>query len=241
MISLATKIARRLRRHLLRVVLRVHSASDHFYIDGFHDTPVIVDLGAGKGAFSTQLSRVYPNSRMILVEPDPSLAHGLASVFSDYPNIHILNAAITNRLGSHTTFYLSKDWHFNSIYKHISELGELRHEGTVIDVQAITLKDLYSRFDLKNIDLLKIDIEGAELEVLDNFSTQDFERICQISVEFHDFADSSFRNRTERCIKLLKQFGYSFIHEGIDFLHGSPYFNCLFYDRGRLAKHTPGK
>jgi hypothetical protein len=136
---------------------------------------------------------------------------------------------------------LSRDWQFNSIYKQISELGQLRHDGPVIDVKAIAMEDLYSRFDLRNIDLLKIDIEGAELEVLNTFSKKDFERICQISVEFHDFADSSFRRRTELCIKLLRHLGYSFIHEGIDLLNGSPYFNCLFYDKDRLAKYTPRK
>lgn len=239
MINLPIKIGRRLKRHVLKAALGLHSASDHFYIDAFSNPPVIVDLGAGKGTFSSELLRLYPNCTMILVEPDPSLVHALTTSFADNANIYVLNAAIANRLHNYTRLYLSKDWQFNSIYKHISELGESRNEDTGIDVQAITLKDLYSRFDIKSIDLLKMDIEGAEFEVFDSFSTEDFERICQISVEFHDFADSSFRKRTELCIRLLKHLGYSFIHEGVDIFNGSPYFNCLFYDKNRLAKHTP--
>ena len=56
-------------------------------------------------------------------------------------------------------------------------------------------------------------------------------------MEFHDFLDSSQRSRTEECVKRLEALGYGFISKGTSYLHGTPHYNCLFYD-GKYLKVT---
>ena len=78
-------------------------------------------------------------------------------------------------------------------------------------------------------DLLKVDIEGAEWDLFDSLSDEDFAKIGQITVEFHDFVFPSMRERSEKIIKRLKDMGFSFISKEKHWHHGTPYGDCLFY------------
>ncbi len=212
--------------------LGIHDLDEHYIIDGFENSPVVVDLGAGKGEFPERILEKYPSSRIILVEPDPALIRELTKKFEKQENVEILEgAAVGNEENNYRKFYLNKNYGTNSLHKSLFPEKDIQSE---ISVRMVTLEDIFSLFHLEKIDLLKIDIEGEEWNILENFSKHDFERIQQISVEFHDFMDPSLRQRSERCIKLLKDLGYSFIHRGIRYMRGSPYYNCLFYDRKRL-------
>jgi FkbM family methyltransferase len=218
-------------RKIIEAAFGIYALEDHFMINGFEKFPVVVDLGAGNGEFPKRILEKYPSSRIILVEPDPSLFRELTKKFEKQDNVEILEAAVGNEENNYGKFYLSKNLVGNSLHK--SLIAEKDIQGD-ITVRIVTLEDIFSLFHLEKIDLLKVDIEGEEWNVFENFSKHDFERIQQISVEFHDFLDPSMRERSERCIKLLKEFGYTFIHRGTKYMYGTPYYNCLFYDRKRL-------
>jgi hypothetical protein len=49
------------------------------------------------------------------------------------------------------------------------------------------LKDLLDHLQLPRIDLLKADIEGAEISMLTACPDEVLGRIAQIGIEFHDF------------------------------------------------------
>jgi hypothetical protein len=57
---------------------------------------------------------------------------------------------------------------------------------------------------------LKLDIEGAELELLPTFTASD--NIAQISVEFHDFMFPEQRERVLQVIKDIKSAGFKVIN-----------------------------
>jgi FkbM family methyltransferase len=216
---------------IIEATLGIYPFDDHFMINDFEKSPVIVDLGAGKGEFTERILEKYPSSRIILVEPNPSMFRELTKKFEKQNNVEILEAAVGNEENNYCKFYLSKNWMANSLNKSLIAEKDIQGE---ITVRIVTLEDVFSLFHLEKIDLLKVDIEGEEWNVFENFSKHDFERIQQISVEFHDFLGPSLRERSERCIKLLKEFGYTFIHSGTKYMYGTPYYNCLFYDRKRL-------
>jgi FkbM family methyltransferase len=152
--------------------------------------------------------------------------------------VEILEAAVGNKTISNRKFYLSKNWHENSLHRSliVEKVGQ-----SEITVRMVTLEDIFSLYHLEKIDLLKVDIEGEEWNLFEKFSKHDFERIYQISVEFHDFLDPSLRRRTERSIKILKELGYSFIYAGTGYMYGTPFFNCLFYNKKRLDWTTLAK
>ena len=81
-----------------------------------------------------------------------------------------------------------------------------------IEVSTITIKTIIEKYNLENIPLLKIDIEGAEIEVIENILTNNI-KPKQICVEFDEL--NKFNNQgKKRFIKttdLLRDSGYQFV------------------------------
>lgn len=202
---------------------------NHTFIDVFDESSIIVDLGAHIGQFSKFFSEKFPYSKIILVEANPNLVKDIELNLKNKKNIEIINAAIGNDSKEYIEFYLSEDFECSSLNKNFRDKFGVNKKQNKVEVKMITLNDLLSTFNLKRIDLLKIDIEGAEWDILENFSKENYERIQQISVEFHDFIDPSLRKRTKKCIKRLKGLGYFLIHKKGKFMYGTPYKDCLFF------------
>ena len=67
-----------------------------------------------------------------------------------------------------------------------------------------TLSSVINDLDVKNIDLLKIDVEGAEYEVLQGIAPDDWGKIKQIVLEVHDL-----EGRLDKIQALLKSNGFN--------------------------------
>jgi FkbM family methyltransferase len=94
--------------------------------------------------------------------------------------------------------------------------GELSAESSdhMIKVPCESVESLMKRYNHKRIDLLKMDIEGAEFEVLDSILDSGIE-ISQIAVEFHNAVlEGVPRGRTINSLTKLWKHGYRVIHKG---------------------------
>ena len=96
-------------KKILKGLFKLDLILDHFIIDSLDENPIIVDLGAGTGAFSDIVLRRYCSCKIILVEPSPSLFMQLALKFKD-KNIELLNAAIGSKIKNNEKFYLSMNY-----------------------------------------------------------------------------------------------------------------------------------
>lgn len=101
-------------------------------------------------------------------------------------------------------FYLPKN------QNHVS--GSLLSIKTVDQKDSIilgfqTLKQVMKSNNHKYLDLLKMDIEGAEYEVLENILNQSIQ-IDQIVVEFHPHLIKNGKKKTQGIIEKLNQNGY---------------------------------
>ena len=67
---------------------------------------------------------------------------------------------------------------------------------------------------LEWIDLLKIDIEGAEIELLEGLDKETFARIGQMTVEFHDFLRPSDRPRVAKVVAKIRDNGFYVVNFG---------------------------
>ncbi|WP_054512715.1 FkbM family methyltransferase [Chryseobacterium sp. ERMR1:04] len=76
-----------------------------------------------------------------------------------------------------------------------------------IEVQLKTLNDTMSLLEHKKVDVLKMDIEGAEYKVLENILNSDIE-IGQILVEFHDRFFPNGKQKTIDILEKLKEHGF---------------------------------
>ncbi|MBK1896382.1 FkbM family methyltransferase [Chryseobacterium paridis] len=114
---------------------------------------IIVDLGAHIGMTSIYLSLRYPNAKIYAIEASQDNFEILKANTKSFPNIVCIHAAAHFEDG--TLNFGGDELSYN---QKISENG--------IVTSAISMDSLIKNNELKNIDLLKIDIEGAEKELL---------------------------------------------------------------------------
>jgi len=93
----------------------------------------------------------------------------------------------------------------------------------IIPVEMKSLKDIVADLNTSKIDVLKIDIEGAEYIILESILKCGID-IDQILIEFHSRFFNDGRKRTINSISLLKEYGYEIFavsdsYEEVSFIH----------------------
>ena len=157
---------------IFRTVLR-----DSEYDLGLDISPrVIVDVGANIGMASIFFAIKYPKARIIAIEPEESNFNLLVKNTRPYRNITAIRAALWNSDGEVSIGLPAPD----SYEKWGFQTG-IPGEGKA---RAVTMQTLLDELGVETIDLLKIDIEGAEKEVFEACNWM--ERVGVLVIELHD-------------------------------------------------------
>ena len=171
------------------------------YEDQFSGEGIFVDIGANIGAVSIFVDsfnndRGYNNKiKVYAVEPEPN-------------NLLLLNQNIQNNPVKNITVVNNAIWHQQEMVS-ISNRGgnssivNLENENKT-EVLAITMESLFSKYNIKEVDVMKIDIEGAEFGLIINTPAETLAKINRLVLEFDKSFDGSFGKMIE---KLAKQFG----------------------------------
>jgi len=200
----------------------------HSFWDEFGEAPLVVDLGANVGKFASEFLALHPAASVVLVEGDPYLNGILQQTFAGSPRVKLFQGLVGAESAPKARFFLCRVPEGNSVFQRFSD-GWSPGETREIEVETISLGALFELAGCERVDLLKVDIEGSEWDVLGGLGEREARVIGQISVEFHDFMDPTLRPRTEQCIRRLEELGFTALCRPTDRVHGSPYFDCLFY------------
>lgn len=163
-----------------------------FYAKLLNNNSIIIDLGANKGGFSSEISQIF-KCQCYAVEPSPSLFFKI----NENNFVHKFNNAITNYNGT-VRFFISKNSQASSINKLHSLRSGIAEE---IPIEAVTFETFLQRIGVTFVDLLKVDIEGAEFEFFNSTSDEILKRINQIAIEFHDFIEGIYDHDDVKKIK----------------------------------------
>lgn len=134
---------------------------------------VIIDLGAYVGYTTVDFAQKFPNAIIKAVEPDSDNYTLLVfNTLSEkkYKNVDYINKAVSNYIG---TGHLSYDAY---------NARKLVNGSNVWNVYVTTLDDIVK--NLKHIDYIKFDIEGAEREVFKTGGEWNLKTFC-IKAELH--------------------------------------------------------
>jgi FkbM family methyltransferase len=116
-----------------------------------------VDVGASVGDVLHYIKKICPYGTHYAFEPIPTSYEKLAA---NFPNVNVLDLALTDTSGE-TTFYVARDLGYSSLRRAaVTGLSEIAEE---ITAKTARLDDVLPR-DLP-IDFMKVDVEGAELQV----------------------------------------------------------------------------
>ena len=134
---------------------------DYFKLNETTRPKRVLDIGAHVGDFTSTLSKLSPECEFIMVEANPHCEPYLSKLNHPY---HIL--ALSNYTGT-TSLHIEKANHIGtgaSIYRENTEwYGDGKYE--LIETPVNTLDNL-NFFPDEMIDLVKIDVQGAELDIL---------------------------------------------------------------------------
>jgi len=133
---------------------------------------VIIDAGANIGASAIHFATTYPDARIYALEPDEENFLLMQENTRAYPNITVIRAALWSSEGKG-----DPDWPWGYTVSPTA--------GTGAGIQFFSLDSLMKTYGIDFIDILKVDIEGAENEVFEA-SDEWIGKVGIISVELHD-------------------------------------------------------
>lgn len=143
-------------------------------------TGPMIDLGANAGIWSVYAAMTHPKVKVFAYEPIRSnIAYLKKNVKLNKleRRIEIVSKACCAFNGK-SIMYLSKDHRAHSLVQ-----GVKREKN---EVKCVTLSRIFKDHRIKKCLLLKMDVEGAEYEIISKTQKSLFKNIVQISLEYHN-------------------------------------------------------
>jgi FkbM family methyltransferase len=184
---------RRLREHSFFAILLARPA-------------VVADFGAHRGEFFAALKSEHPVSQGLLIEADPALAESLKQTFGDDTDV-VHAAAVAENKHEPVTFTRSIEPEASSVFKEWSAAYGIADQ---VKVPTLDFSDAFKRFG-RQIDLIKMDVEGAEIGILESASALDLASCRQLTVEFHDKRPPFTRRDVDRVCRRMRAEGYGIV------------------------------
>lgn len=160
----------------------------------------VIDVGGHLGFFSLYAATLNSTVPIYTFEPHTGnyalLKENLKQ--NRVKNVFPKNLAVSHEVGE-IELLISKEDLNHSIIHAIEETGERQKVGT------ITLEKILDRQQLGQVDLLKMDCEGAEFRILEDSPGHVFDKVSHIALEYHDWVPGGDHRRLK--IFLEKQ-GY---------------------------------
>ena len=123
----------------------------------------VIDVGAAMGSFSRTCSSVFPRAQYLLIEPLNEYLPALTKVVETIPGAaYEMRAASANE--SPVILNVHDDFVGSSLYQEVEEGTGVN--GVPREVPAVTLDRLVAQRRAESPFMIKIDVQGAELDVL---------------------------------------------------------------------------
>lgn len=134
---------------------------------GIDSGSLVIDCGANIGDITALF--LGRGAQVICFEPDPMAFSALQKRFGDNPRIRLINSAVSDQNGK-ASFYLHKDRRDGGGEEYTVSSSLLREKKNVdaqkgIVVELTDLSEYVSALGRK-VDVLKLDVEGAEISIL---------------------------------------------------------------------------
>lgn len=167
---------------------------------------LVVDLGGYEGKWAKVINDIY-GCRVHVFEPVPQFCEKIRNLLGSNEKITIHQSALGPEK-SNSLINMSAD--SSSMFADIAS----GHESAV-PIVVESIHDFMTQ--VSSIDLMKINIEGAEYDLLDSLSEEELLKIENIQVQFHTFYPNCYERRNSIQSKLSKThhltYNYEFVWE----------------------------
>lgn len=154
---------------------------DNEYQLPFDFTPKsIIDAGANIGMATLYFRQEFPEAQIIAIEPEATNANLLRRNTAGLLNIEVIEAALwPTKKELALKDPAAEKWAF-------SVTEENNGGANSVKVPTVTVPELLDRFGFERLDLLKLDIEGAEKALFGDGAEAWMRRVNVIVIELHD-------------------------------------------------------
>lgn len=184
--------------YLLCLYNEVFVFRDYFVENVNSSKPVIIDCGGNIGISVLFFKQMYPNAKIISFEPNEKNLNILKNniMANNLHDVQVVNKAVSDKIGKLV------------FYEYGNATGSLNKNNASGDVEKIEVEAvLLSDYITEPVDILKIDIEGAESAVLLELAAKDkLKLVKNIAMEYHYSIDSS--NKMPDVLKALENNGF---------------------------------
>lgn len=158
-------------------------AEQQYALDVRFPPRTIIDAGANIGLASIYFANLFPEARVVAVEPESNNFDLLKENCRQYRHIESLRAALWAEdteldvcdIGNGHWGFVTRARNDDSAAPAVCE-----------NVRGITLSSLFEEFGISKVDILKVDIEGSEKEVFAD-KPEWLERVEVVIIETHDW------------------------------------------------------
>jgi len=163
-----------------------------------------VDIGGNAGFLSILVADIA--RKVICYEPIQVNFRQLQENTRNWPNVETICKAVSNESGT-VRIFLPEDPRGSARYSQFRDMGD-RISNQCTEVPAITLDELFAEHNIGRCDLLKIDVEGAEYQILYATSDDVLSRIQRIYGEYHNVSPHDPRTRIEAFSEYVRSKGF---------------------------------
>jgi FkbM family methyltransferase len=188
---------------MLSMLFKEVFVGQEYFFRATNDKPFILDCGSNIGMATLYFKLLYPQAEIIAFEPDPQAFACLEENVREnrLTNVRTLQHAVAGQAGTIDFFYDES----NPGSLHMSTMPERMSKSRRV-VEAVRLSPYLDR----EVDFLKMDIEGAETEVLEEVAAAGrLRQICEMVIEYHHH----IRPQTDdlsRVLRLLEDHGFGY-------------------------------
>jgi FkbM family methyltransferase len=215
----------------------IFSNYNEFFVDkiyshlDIHSLDTVFDIGANVGLWTEWVLR-QNTSRVFCFEPNRVALGVLKKLHGSKRNVTIIDKAVDSEIKTIEFFYSDSNSLISATEKH----GELDRS---YKVQTTTIDEVIDSHSITHIDLIKMDIEGAEFRIFESLNERIYDITDSFLIEFHAFYYSDGKEREERIIKKLKDRGF-FIENHPGGIYATKHKKCFYVNNSVYALDVPG-
>jgi len=165
-------------------------ADKNYRFDTSSRTPLIYDCGANIGLSCIYFKKLFPNANIKAFEADPGIAQVLRNNLNrnNISGVEVISKAV----------WINSDG-INLVLEG-ADAASIHGSGKKSHVESVRLKDMIDAES--SIDMLKMDIEGAEIEVIRD-CRNNLQKIKNIFIEYHSYLND--KQYLDEILAILKE------------------------------------
>lgn len=178
-----------------------------FFVDKIYDRYIkgktydtVVDVGANIGLWTEYIKHSANCKKIFAVEPNKEALKVLKNSFDD--SVTVIEKALSSKDGQ-LEFFVDSN---NST---ISSVAKVNHSDSSYKVDSISFSSLISQYNIKKIDLLKVDIETGEYDLFSSMSDAHFNIIDNILLEYHIMGGRTYDKDVSVIVAQLERLGFN--------------------------------